>query len=208
MTLDVTICVATFGGPEWQQLAEDRAIPSAKAAGAREVVTVHSTGGALAAARNKALSHVSSEYVVFLDADDELAPGYLEALDQGDADVRAPAVAYVTGHHPQGRPKIPRVAGHRHDCTAACLPEGNWVVIGAAARTRLVQQVGGFRDWEWSEDWDLWLRMHLAGAIFSRHPTATYRAHYRADSRNRAPDADTKARVHWAIYESNGLQRA
>jgi hypothetical protein len=47
-------------------------------------------------------------------------------------------------------------------------PDGNWLVIGCVARTDLLREVGGFRDFPVYEDWDLWLRCWLAGATFER----------------------------------------
>lgn len=196
--MDVTICVGTFGGTEWVQLAHRRALPSAAAQG---VPTVHWHAGTLAEARNAALALVETEWVIFLDADDELDPGYVEAMALGTADVRGPVALYVDG----GRERLwrPRVYRHRHDCTAECLPEGNWLLIGSAVRADLVREVGGFRDWAWSEDWDLWLRCHLAGASFELVPDAVYRAHVRHDSRNRGASQETKDAAHRAIYAAN-----
>lgn len=202
MNGDVTICVATFGpDPMWQELANTRALPSARALGA-PTVHVHRSQGTLAQARNAALAHVDTEWVAFLDADDELDPGYLDAMAAVDGDVRAPAVCYVTPRAPRGRPKMPRVSGHKHACTGDCLPAGNWVVIGALARASLVRQVGGFREWPVYEDWDLWLRMWLAGARVAPVDRAIYRAHYRPDSRNRGGDPQDRVAVHWQIHQS------
>jgi glycosyltransferase involved in cell wall biosynthesis len=198
--MDVTVAVATFGARSWVRLALERAIPSARALG---VPVVHHHGPTLHVARNAALESVETEWVVFLDADDELTPSYFERMAEVDADVRVPLVTYIANERPC-RPRMPRVAGHYHDCTAECLPEGNWIVVGAAVRAQLVRDVGGWRDFPWSEDWDLWLRCHLAGATIA--PTrAVYRAHVRPDSRNRAPDRAVKHAAHQAIARANGV---
>lgn len=196
--MEVTVLVSTFGDSSWTDLAYERAIPSARAQGC-EVIYNHSR--TLADARNRGLAMAATEFVVHLDADDELEPGYLDALAQSDADVRAPAVAYVRRGRRQ-RPAMPRVAGHRHPCSAACLTEGNWLVVGAAVRTDLARLVGGWRDYDWSEDWDLWLRCHLAGASIEAVPAAVYRAHVRPDSRNRAPERARKLEVHHQIHRA------
>ena len=200
--MDVTVVVATFGSDEWQDLAHERAIPSARALGV-DVAYAYSTTG-LHTARNVGLQDVQTEWVCFLDADDELTPGYFDAMAQGTADVRAPSVSYVRNGRPQA-PYMPKVAGHRHDCTADCLPQGNWLVVGSVARTELLVNVGGWRDFPVYEDWDLWLRCHLAGASIEAIPDAVYRAHWRADSRNRAPAQEMKNATHRAIAEANGL---
>lgn len=198
MGLDVTICIGTFGGPDWMYLATERAVPSAEAQG---VPVVHRHGSGLANARNTALAFVETPWVIFLDADDELEPGYVEAMGRGTADVRGPLALYVRGD--RERHWQPRVSGHTHDCDRECLPEGNWLLIGAAVRTELVREVGGWRDFEWSEDWDLWLRCYRAGASFELIPDAIYRAHVRPDSRNRGASREVRLAAHRAIYEAN-----
>ncbi len=199
MGLDATIAIGTFGGNEWVKLASGRAIPSAEAQG---VPVIHRHGTSLAQARNEALALVESEWVVFLDADDELSPDYLNALSRGSADLRGPAVSYVRNGRPRA-PYVPTVAGHRHVCTAECLPEGNWLIIGTAAPTKMMREVGGFRDFPWSEDWDLWLRCWRAGASIEAIPQAVYIAHVHQQSRNRAPDRAFKDKVHWDIHRAN-----
>ena len=195
--MEVTVAVCTYGDDHWQQLAR-RAIASAET----QAPVVHVHGDSLHGARNQALEHVDTPYIVYLDADDELEAGYVEALAAGTADLRAPAVRYVT-HGKAHPPRMPRVAGHRHNCTADCLPQGNWLVVGTAAPTQLLRNVGGWRDFAWSEDWDLWLRCHLAGSTIEAIPSAVYRAHVRRDSRNRAPDRAFKLAAHNAIHRAN-----
>lgn len=197
--MDVTIAVATFGRSSWIDLARERAIPSAERFGV-PVVHVHATS--LHEARNLAVDQVETEWVIHLDADDELDDGYIDAMASGSADLRAPAVRYMQGRIPDPL-RIPKVAGHQHDCTADCLPQGNWLVIGTAVRTDLVRQVGGWRDFEWSEDWDLWLRCWRAGATVEAVPGAIYRAHVRQDSRNRGASREVRNACHRAIYEAN-----
>lgn len=198
----VTVCVSTFGDGKWADLARERAIPSAQA---QDVRVVHRHGDSLHCARNAALDVVDTPYAIFLDADDVIEPRYVEWMERFTADVRVPAVRWV----PVGRSwlpqTLPRVSGHRHVCEASCLTEGNFVVIGAAARVDLIRKVGGWRDWPMFEDWDLWLRLHLAGASFEWVTQAVYRAYVDHESRNRAPDHDQRMRVHHAIAVANGL---
>jgi hypothetical protein len=180
----VTIVVATFGDPSYREMAERVAIPSAEATEC-PVIPVH--GDTIHGARNAGLAQVETEWIIYLDADDELEPGYVDAMLAGVADVRVPRVRYVTEGQPTPDPVMPKVVWprhrHRHPaCTQACLVDGNWIVIGALARTQLLRDVGGWRDYAW-EDWDAWLRCHLAGATITPCPDAIYRANRRPGSR-------------------------
>jgi hypothetical protein len=114
-------------------------------------------------------------------------------------------VRYVRQGRNRTEPYVPTVAGHRHACTADCLDFGNWLVVGSVARTELLLRVGGWHDYEWSEDYDLWVRCRHVGATFEAAPSAVYRAHVRPDSRNRAPSREFKLAAHRAIAEANGL---
>lgn len=191
--LNVTICVATFGDPEWQALAESRAVPSAQSQA--PVVRYH--GESLHEARNACLEMVRSEWIVYLDADDELEPGYVTAMEKGSADVRGPMLRFIRNGHP--RLWQPRVAGHKHDCSTDCMPQGNFMAIGACVRADLLREVGGFEPWPVYEDWALFLRCWKAGASFELVPGAIYRAHVNRGSRNRAPSMAEKNRVHHEI---------
>lgn len=196
--MDWTVVIGTYGESSWARLALERAWPSA----VDQAHVVHSHAKTLAQARNAALERVDTEWVVHLDADDELEPGFIETLAQGHADLRAPAVRYAKGAR-FFRPRMPQVAGHQHICSAECLPEGNWLVVGTGVRADLVREVGGWREFSWSEDWDLWLRCWLAGASVEGVPDAIYRAHVRPDSRNRAPLREERQAAHEAIYAAN-----
>lgn len=198
--MDVTVIVATFGGPEWVGLAEQRALPSATRF---NLPVIHSHEATLHEARNAGAEKATTEWLCFLDADDELEDGYFGAMSASDADLRAPLVRYVTDG--VARPaRWPRVWGHEHDCTAECLQFGNYMVIGTLVRRELFLAVGGFRDFDWSEDWDLWVRCVQAGASVES-VNAVYRAHVRSDSRNRAPGNDVRLEQHRAIARANGL---
>lgn len=201
--MDVTVVVGTFGDRKWEDLAHQRAIPSAEAL---DVPVVHVHGDTLHEARNSGLARVQTDWVCHLDADDELAPGYFDAMALGTADLRAPSVLYlrpIVDDDPE--PIMPKVAGHDHDCTADCLPYGNWLVIGTLARTELLWSVGGWRDYDWSEDWDLWVRAWQAGATVEAVPAAVYIAHVRYNSRNRGRTRRAKLLAHQRIARANGL---
>jgi glycosyltransferase involved in cell wall biosynthesis len=203
--LDVVIAVSTYGSDWWRDLARTRAIPSARRQG---VEVIHSHGATLAEARNESVERAGdTEWIVHLDADDELEPGFLDAMAvaaEGGADVLAPSVHYVRPGS-VSRGVMPKVYGHTHHCVGECLPEGNWLVVGSMVRVALVRAVGGWRDWTVYEDWDLWLRCWLGGGKVEAAPDAVYRAHVRSGSRNRSLTAAARNRIHHKILASVDL---
>jgi glycosyltransferase involved in cell wall biosynthesis len=147
---------------------------------------IHVHHDSLAQARNAALAEVESEFVIHLDADDELEPGYIEAMSRGSADIRAPSVRRVYPRYgiPEDTAVVPKVWSHEHSCTGECLRAGNWIVIGACARTELVRNIG-WEEFGWSEDWAMWARAWKAGATFETISEAVYRAYHNRRGRNR-----------------------
>ena len=172
--MDVSVGIGTYGDESWVRLARHRALPSSP------VKVFHRHRGTLQEARNACLDTLRTEWVIFLDADDELEPGYVDAMAQGSADIRAPAVRYVPGPDPY----VPRVVGHDHACSVDCLDDGNWIVIGACVRAQLIRDVGGWGPEDLYEDWALWRKLVKAGASVEAIPDAVYRAHVRPKSRN------------------------
>ena len=204
--LDVTIGIATFGGQEWIDLAHTRAIPSAAAQGARVIYRHEAT---LQDARNAVLADCETEFLINLDADDELAPGYTQAMAKGTADLRAPRVRCIRdGHVDAGSPFMPRIGNreHRrgsHQCTGACLPLGNWLVCGTCARTELLRAVGGWWAEELYEDWSLWLRCWKHGCTVEPIMRAIYVQHLSFTSRNHTGAAyERREEVHDEIIRS------
>jgi glycosyltransferase involved in cell wall biosynthesis len=199
----VAIAVATFGDDSWRHTAETHALASAETFG---VPVVYRHAETLWGARNECLQATDTEHIIYLDADDELEPGYVDAMMRGpEADVRVPHVRYVTPGQPEPQPVMPRVVGHRHHrpCRPQCLRDGNWIVIGAMARTQMVRDVGGWRDYGY-EDYDMWLRCHLAGYTIDIAPGAVYRANVNPGSRGRYTAAES-LRHHRAVAAANGV---
>jgi glycosyltransferase involved in cell wall biosynthesis len=180
--VDVTIVIGTFGGQEWIDLAEQRAIPSAEAQG---VPVVHRHAETLAEARNSAIDACSSEFVIHLDADDVLERRYVREMARGSADVRVPAVRRYAEGKRRGGTYMPRVYGHRHKCSGDCLPDGNWVTLGACVRMELAKKVR-WAEWPIYEDFAFWLECWKAGATFEALPRAIYGYHWMPNSRNHA----------------------
>ena len=170
--MDVTVCVATFGHRDWIDLAHGRAVPSAYA---QDVPVVYRHEDTLVDARNAAVRAADTEFVIVLDADDELEAGYVRAMMAGTADIRAPRLVEV--HEDGTRCEVP--LAHRD------IEKLNPLPISSMARRDQILAAGGFAPWPAWEDWALWLRMVRRGATFEHLPAATLLAHVRDDSRNR-----------------------
>lgn len=129
--------------------------------------------------RNTGISHARGKYICCLDADDRLAPTYIEkaafVLDEG-YDVVSPALRFFGNRSevwtPHERP------------TLDMLLEGNQVLTCALFRKSLWKKSGGYRDSDPAtghlhEDWLFWVRLAALGARFVsiREPLFHYRSH-------------------------------
>ena len=168
--LDYTVCIASFGNPLWTKLAAERAIPSVVNQG-YSYVYVH--GKTLASARNAAANNVISRWIVFLDADDELGDGYLEAMQDAPGDLKAPAISYVV----DGTPQPPEVLSDRD------INYMNPCCIGTAIETDHFLDIK-FQEYRAYEDYALFLTAYRRGAKINHVPGAVYKAHVRQNSRN------------------------
>jgi glycosyltransferase involved in cell wall biosynthesis len=182
--------VGTFGSHSWKNLAEKRAIPSTEGQGLVDLTHIHLPEGTLAEARNLGALHAKGEWLLFLDADDELAPGFVDAMKASmDHETTrpalfTPAVCYARGTV-RPAPKIwPRMD----------FKVGNWCVIGTLIERSLFAEIGGFREYLLYEDYALWAMAAEAGAEVFEVPEAVYVAHHARLSRNRSRPQE---RVYW-----------
>lgn len=148
-------------------------------------------------ARNGAAEQLKdNEFLIFLDADDELDEHYIQAMRAVlDEDLARAALAIMR----------PSTIGVYEDASTDDRPvmlpltdltRRNCIVIGAMCPTFLFEAVGGFDDYPILEDWALWRKMLSAGAVIVDVPEAIYRVHVLPGSRNSAPThGDTYARI-------------
>ena len=183
--MEATVIIGTFGNPSWHTMGCTRAGPTVEA---QTVPTdhLHIHGPDLASARNQGAAEASTDWICFLDADDQLDPGYIEAMLAADGDIRRPA---TRGYHPTTGVVEPPVMIPRRP-----ILEANFVVIGALVRRDLFLEVGGFDPTlPCLEDWDLWIRMTRAGATIVDVPDAVYQVTVYPNSRNQNPKTHAAA---------------
>lgn len=165
----------------WEQLYVPQAV----------IVEVDLAHAGAAATRNLGLEQVTTEWVAFLDSDDQLRPGHLAGLHdmarETGADLVYPWFDVANGWDPFpdrfGQPFDPEVLRTR-----------NTIPVTVLARTELVRAVGGFRPKGPPEnpcdDWGCWEAMLAAGGRFVHLPERTWIWHWHRS----ATDGNTSGR--------------
>ncbi len=145
---------------------------------------IHTENGGVSAARNRGINEAGGEYILPLDADDRIAPSYLEqAVTILD---RCPAVGIVYGEAEffgarSGPMSLPSYSPF-------CILWENSIFSAAVFRKEGWQRAGGYRPvmrqgWE---DWDFWLTMTELGLGVVRLPEVVLQYRIRPNSRDRA----------------------
>jgi glycosyltransferase involved in cell wall biosynthesis len=135
---------------------------------APRVRCIRQSNRGLPAARNRGVAETSAPYLAFLDADDRLLPEKLaDQLSILEVD-RSAAVVYSGWHYiDEAGARLPQRGWSREEGDLlGRLLLGNLMHPHATlVRRSLFESVGGFDETLTSvEDWDLWIRISLAGA--------------------------------------------
>ena len=138
----------------------------------------HNREGA-AKTRNRALYRAETEWVAFLDDDDEMLPGHLEGLVGRQLETAADVVFPWFNTEPPGNDPFPMFFGREYDPL-----EPHMFPIATLVRRKLAVEVGGFPIEDAvsqtcaGEDWTFWLKMRDAGAKFAHLPERTWTWHH------------------------------
>jgi glycosyltransferase involved in cell wall biosynthesis len=189
--VNVSVIVATYGDAEWMAMAQSRPVPSCEGQGALEVITHYEKNGTIASVRNAAAKQAAGDWLLFLDADDELEPGYIAAMHAAynfnDRALLTPAVRHIK----KGRPGAPFFFDR-----GISLREDNWLVVGTLVHKDLFWEVGGFGDYPHGfEDFSLWSKCFRAGAQVIKVPDAVYVYHHNPQSKHKQGWRDRKWQV-------------
>lgn len=188
MSDTVAVIIGTFGDiVEWTPLVQ-RASASITAQTHPADFVIWKHADTLQHARNWGAGDATrADWFIFLDADDELEPTYIEEMLRATGDIRRPS---TRGIYEDGTIEDPPSLIPERDLNVA-----NYIVIGAMIRAAMFFDVDGFDDYPILEDWALWLKMvHHQNAVITAVPAAVYRIHVRSGSRNTEPE-------HRAVYQ-------
>ena len=135
------------------------------------ITVINQKNGGLSCARNVGIENASTDIIVPLDADDLIAPQYLDYLFWGLYYNPDAAWCYTcsTGFHAEEYL-------WKYPWDAEKLKSYNFLNYTAAIRKADIQEIGGYKVEKWSyfEDWRFWLEMlgkhktpvHLGGYLF------------------------------------------
>ncbi len=134
-------------------------------------------GKTVSEARNRVAQRLiekKCEWLIFLDADDELHPDYVLRM--------ALAASLSKERWPVFQPSTQGVVNGVKDSfpfinSPVDLLDHNYLGIGCMHKAEMFQKVGGFDDWPLLEDWAYWIKCYLHDAQVIQVPEAIYYAY-------------------------------
>ena len=173
--MTIGVVIGTYGSGDWYEDGEFCAEEALATSGADKVVHIHDWS--LAAARNAGAEEIGTDHIVFLDADDKLAPGYCDVLR-----------TYLEPGNLLYQPETLGWYGdEKYDEYSSFIPDrdmnvSNNLIIGTAVTASHMVQFDPALPA--LEDWDFFLRMISQGAKVKQCPGLIYHVGIHDDSRN------------------------
>lgn len=142
-----------------------------------EKVFKHAAHWGAVAAYNTGLHLCRTEWILYLDADDELAPSYI--YDCMEAAIRCQVPWVYTGvHYVDESSAVVGEELHQVFNREDLLTRHNFIHSAALVKTELLRRAGGWHSHQ-MEDWNLWQRVARLGAMAAwvNKPLLLYRKH-------------------------------
>jgi hypothetical protein len=143
---------------------------------------------------NNAVSRSAAEFIMVLGADDKIVIGGLPALERAvdDSDVYYGDIVEFGDRDTLNK--------YSQTITIKGLLQDNMVPVTSLVRKSKWMEVGGYSKFDapFPEDWDLWVKLIVAGAKFKHigHPILNYRIHQnQAWNKMQSHQAEYKAEI-------------
>ncbi len=186
MTANVTVVIPTTPHrPRSFLVRAMRSVLDQTTLPAAVLVTLDREGLGPGPTRQRGLEVAATEYVAFLDDDDELLPRHLAACLRVAVETGADLVYPTCERVGPIRVEVDPFGALGHPFDPARLQAGNYIPVTVLARTEALRAAGGFSAAELAprtganpcEDWGLWLRLLDAGGTFAPAHEVTWRYH-------------------------------
>ena len=182
---DVTVVICTIPTRAWMLARAVTSVLSQTVTPGAIVIRYDHERGGHADNRNKAMESVKTDWIAFLDDDDEWDTNHLEVLCLA-ANEHPDAVLIYPWHRikdPYGKEVPDLLNGGMRPFDEDELRANNYIPVTVLARTLWLKRAqfpvsGPGLQWHKCEDWGCWIRMLDNGATFYHHPEITWTWHH------------------------------
>ncbi len=171
---------------------------------AQATTIIFNSNRGVSVVRDELVRASRGQLILFLDADDKLAPDYLEkmVLKMEKFDIAYPNILWWY-QNKWGENRIdesPSKLIHKDFFRVCQIP------VTCLMKRDVYTKLGGFRHFEKYEDWDFWMRAMIEGFKFSKANTILYYRQY-PNTRNRVGDKEKKHNIYQKIKSQYQLKK-